>query len=130
MDVARKRSLGEAIIEGGLFDYLYRLVITDIKPPVFYRIKENPEDYKTLSKWVLNQLTPRIMPLGEDFTKRMGEYLMHPEDKGLAPAHPVRRPPLRQLLRIQAAQVHQPDGPRTYRDLRTVSRTGSMECAT
>ncbi|MCJ2164878.1 MULTISPECIES: HD domain-containing protein [unclassified Pseudodesulfovibrio] len=84
MDVARKRSLGESIIEGGLFDYLYRLVITDIKPPVFYRIKENPEDYKTLSKWVLKQLTPRIMPLGEDFTRRMGEYLMHPEDKGLA----------------------------------------------
>ncbi|MEF2230895.1 MAG: phosphohydrolase, partial [Pseudodesulfovibrio sp.] len=40
MDVARKRALGEAIVEGGLFDYLYRLVITDIKPPVFYRIKE------------------------------------------------------------------------------------------
>ena len=84
MDVARKRALGEDIIEGGLFDYLYRLVITDIKPPVFYRIKENPEDYRTLTKWVLKKLTPRIMPLGEDFLNRMNDYLMHPEDKGLA----------------------------------------------
>jgi putative hydrolase of HD superfamily len=84
MDVARKRALGEAIIEGGIFDYLYRLVITDIKPPVFYRIKENAEDYRTLTNWVLKELTPRIMPLGEDFMRRMGEYLMHPEDKGLA----------------------------------------------
>lgn len=84
MDVARKRALGEAIVEGGLFDYLYRLVITDIKPPVFYRIKENPDDYRTLTNWVLEQLRPRIMPLGEDFLTRMTDYLMQPEDKGLA----------------------------------------------
>lgn len=84
MDVARKRALGESIVEGGLFDYLYRLVITDIKPPVFYRIKENPDDYRTLTNWVLQQLRPRIMPLGEDFLTRMTDYLMQPEDKGLA----------------------------------------------
>ncbi len=30
LDVARKRALGESIVEGGIFDYLYRLVITDI----------------------------------------------------------------------------------------------------
>ncbi|WP_319541968.1 HD domain-containing protein [uncultured Pseudodesulfovibrio sp.] len=84
MDVARKRALGESIIEGGIYDYLYRLVITDIKPPVFYRIKENPEDYRTLSNWVLDQLKPRIMPLGEGFMRGMSEYLMQPEDKGLA----------------------------------------------
>lgn len=84
MDVARKRALGESIIEGGIYDYLYRLVITDIKPPVFYRIKENPDDYRTLSNWVLDQLKPRIMPLGEGFMRGMSEYLMQPEDKGLA----------------------------------------------
>ncbi|MBI9079497.1 MAG: HD domain-containing protein [Pseudodesulfovibrio sp.] len=84
MDLDDKRALGEAIVEGGLFDYLYRLVITDIKPPVFYRIKENPDDYRTLTSWVLKQLRPRIMPLGEDFVDRMSEYLMQPEDKGLA----------------------------------------------
>ena len=84
MDVVRKRALGEAIIEGGLYDYFYRLVITDIKPPVFYRIKENPDDYRTLSNWVLNSLKPRISPLGEDFMKRMEDYLNQPEDAGLA----------------------------------------------
>lgn len=83
LDVARKRALGETIVEGGLFDYLYRLVITDIKPPVFYRIKENPDDYRTLTEWVLSQLKPRISPLGDDFMARMGDYLMQPEDKGL-----------------------------------------------
>ncbi|MUM76481.1 HD domain-containing protein [Pseudodesulfovibrio sp. F-1] len=84
MDVARKRALGESIIEGGIFDYLYRLVITDIKPPVFYRIKENPVHYRTLTDWVLAELRPRIMPLGDEFMRRMTDYLMRPEDTGLA----------------------------------------------
>ena len=30
--------LQQEVIERGLFDYLYRLVTTDIKPPEFYRI--------------------------------------------------------------------------------------------
>ncbi|MFH1913845.1 MAG: HD domain-containing protein [Pseudomonadota bacterium] len=84
MDVARKRALGESIVEGGIFDYLYRLVITDIKPPVFYRIKENPDHYRTLTNWVLTELSPRIMPLGDEFVRRMTDYLMRPEDTGLA----------------------------------------------
>ncbi|MBO6003074.1 MAG: phosphohydrolase, partial [Mailhella sp.] len=40
-----RRKIGIDIIEGGLFDYFYRLIITDIKPPVFYRIKENRQHY-------------------------------------------------------------------------------------
>lgn len=84
MDVTSKRALGESIIEGGIFDYLYRLVITDIKPPVFYRIKENPADYQTLTNWVLSELRPRITPLGDDFMRRMSAYLMQPEGTGLA----------------------------------------------
>ncbi|WP_419786907.1 HD domain-containing protein [Pseudodesulfovibrio sp.] len=84
MDIVRKRALGESIVEGGIFDYLYRLIITDIKPPVFYRIKENKADYTTLTNWVLNQLRPRISPLGQPFSDRMAAYLMQPEDAGLA----------------------------------------------
>ena len=30
-----KAALGEDIVRGGIFDYLYRLVITDIKPPIW-----------------------------------------------------------------------------------------------
>ena len=42
--------LQQEVIERGLFDYLYRLVTTDIKPPVFYRICENEKDYKELTE--------------------------------------------------------------------------------
>jgi len=37
-----------------------------------------------LTNWVLDELRPRIMPLGEDFLSGMTDYLMQPEDKGLA----------------------------------------------
>ncbi|CAM2059405.1 HD domain-containing protein [Desulfovibrionales bacterium] len=67
--------LGVKIIEGGLFDYFYRLIITDIKPPVFYQIKNNPEHYRRLSDWVLQQLAPRVQPLGEAFQERLTAWV-------------------------------------------------------
>lgn len=73
-------ALSEEVIEGGLFDYFYRLVITDIKPPVFYKIKANREDYQKLTQWVLPQLKPRLAPLGEAFWGRMTDALMEPEE--------------------------------------------------
>ena len=69
-----QRRIGIDIIEGGIFDYFYRLIITDIKPPVFYRIKENREHYARLTEWVLAQLEPRIRPLDEDFWGRLVRY--------------------------------------------------------
>ena len=67
--------LGKEIIEGCLFDYFYRLIITDIKPPVFYKIKENAEDYAQLTEHVLSELRPAFAPEtdGEDtsFWNRM-----------------------------------------------------------
>ena len=42
------------LIEGGLFEFLHRLVLTDLKPPVFYELmRERGEE---LNKWVLEEL--------------------------------------------------------------------------
>jgi putative hydrolase of HD superfamily len=71
------------IVEGGIFDYLYRLVITDIKPPIFYRIKENPAHYRQLTDWVLVELEPRVRGMGEDFWERLKAYLFEPDADGL-----------------------------------------------
>ena len=81
MGLKERLDLVDETIEGGLFDYFYRLVITDIKPPVFYKIKANREDYQKLTQWVLPQLKPRLAPLGEDFWARMTTALMEPEEK-------------------------------------------------
>jgi len=84
MGLQERLDLVDETIEGGLFDYFYRLVITDIKPPVFYKIKANREDYQKLTQWVLPQLKPRLAILGEDFWARMTAALMEPEEKTLS----------------------------------------------
>lgn len=75
------RRMGIDIIEGGIFDYFYRLIITDIKPPVFYRIKANKEHYAELTAWALKELEPRIHPLDEDFWQRLVRYHRRPAEE-------------------------------------------------
>jgi len=84
LDDASRLRLGSDIIEGGIFDYFYRLVITDIKPPVFYRIKDNAQHYAQLSAWVLDELEPLVQPLGEDFWGRMRGWVQRPEKNSRA----------------------------------------------
>ncbi len=70
--------LGQSVVEGGLFEYFYRLVITDIKPPIFYQIKANPAHYRRLTQWVLDQLGPRLQSLGQPFWQRLNDYFAEP----------------------------------------------------
>ncbi len=67
-------ALSEAIIEGAVFDYLFRTVTTDIKPQLFYRIQANEEHYAKLLEYVLNELTPLLASLGDDFRKRFEDW--------------------------------------------------------
>ncbi|MFP4168606.1 MAG: HD domain-containing protein [Desulfonatronovibrionaceae bacterium] len=84
-DMSREEAarLGTKIVRGGIFEYLYRLIITDIKPPVFYKIKANPAHYQQLTRWVLEQLQPRLQPLGEEFCKGMESYFLDPGENDL-----------------------------------------------
>jgi len=67
-------ALGLQVVEGGIFDYLYRLVVTDIKPSVFDRIKANREHYAQLTDFALRRLEPVVRPLDEAFWARMGAF--------------------------------------------------------
>lgn len=78
MHPLQKIDLARQIIEGALFDYLYRLIITDIKPPVFYKIKENREHYRQLTDYVLSRLEPIFSPLGP-FWDRMKQWHLSDE---------------------------------------------------
>lgn len=64
-----------ALIESGLFEYLQRLVLTDLKPQVFYKIKEDPVRYQELNDWVYSELEELIAPLGQPFCSRFRQYL-------------------------------------------------------
>ncbi|MEW5774558.1 MAG: HD domain-containing protein [Thermodesulfobacteriota bacterium] len=81
---AERLSLAGRIVEGGLFDYFYRLVITDIKPPIFYQIKHNPDHYRKLTGWVLEQLEHRVRPLGPEFWGRLCARLSGERERDLA----------------------------------------------
>ncbi len=67
--------LARKVVEGGIFDYFYRLVITDIKPPVFYKIKEDKEHYRALSNWVLSELDPMLSSLPDGVKQRFEKWL-------------------------------------------------------
>ena len=84
MKPEERLALEQAVVERGLFDYLYRLIITDIKPPVFYRIKANHEHYNQLTTWVLTELRPVVEPLDKGFWERLQAYHRRPEREELA----------------------------------------------
>ncbi|GAB4485471.1 MAG: HD domain-containing protein [Thermodesulfovibrionales bacterium] len=62
------------VIEGGLFELLQRVVITDLKPPIFYHIREDRAKYRQLNDWVYREISPVISPLGPEFCRRFRDY--------------------------------------------------------
>ena len=62
------------LVEGAMFELLHRVVLTDIKPPVFHRMMA--ENGPQLNQWVLDQLQPLIRPVKGGFAKRMERYFL------------------------------------------------------
>jgi len=78
------------LIEGGIFEFLHRNVLTDIKPPVFHELMR--AQGKALNKWVYAELKRRIPDIDDGFIKKMQEYFDNPgyctkEKKLLRAAH-------------------------------------------
>lgn len=67
----------QALIEGAMFEFLQRVVLTDIKPPVFHRLMA--EKGRELNNWVIKQLKNKTEELKGDFHEKMVSYLMDPE---------------------------------------------------
>jgi putative hydrolase of HD superfamily len=62
------------IIEGGLFEFLERLVITDLKPQIFDRIRQDRERYGRLKEWTFKRLEPMLASMGEGVPHRFRAY--------------------------------------------------------
>ena len=62
------------LIEGGIFEFLHRLILTDLKPQIFYKIKENRAKYQQLNRWVYQQLEPILSPLGNRLSEKFRSY--------------------------------------------------------
>ncbi len=60
------------LTEGGIFEFFHRIILTDIKPPIYHRlVKEKGEQ---LNEWVLKQLEPILKPISGGFFDRMRMY--------------------------------------------------------
>ncbi len=65
------------LIEGGLFEFLQRVVLTDIKPPIFNRIKKRHG--AVLNRLMLENLSGAMEGI-EGLQTRFENYLMNPEE--------------------------------------------------
>ena len=67
------------LIEGGIFEFLHRLVLTDIKPPVFHRLME--EKGEELNRLALSSVFDNVSTIPHGFYEKMERYYT---DKGYA----------------------------------------------
>ena len=67
------------LIEGLIFEFLYRLVLTDIKPPVFHRMMV--EKRNELNKHVLTELKDDLDSLNDNkFKQKFENYFSNPKN--------------------------------------------------
>ena len=68
------------IIEGGLFSFLQKIVLTDLKPTILSMIQKDPIKSRQLNTFVFSEIEPLIRPFGEDFVHRFRHYLDEGEE--------------------------------------------------
>jgi putative hydrolase of HD superfamily len=81
----------QEIIEGGIFEFLQRIITTDLKPSIYYKIKQHKEKYVKLNEWIFQQLASALEPLGERFCQSFQTHFLTQDDninkKILSAAH-------------------------------------------
>ncbi|NMA39274.1 MAG: HD domain-containing protein [Lentisphaerae bacterium] len=78
------------LLEGGIFEMLHRIVLTDVKPPVFHRMMS--EKGRELNQWVIGHLEPHTAAVQGGFHDRLRQYFFDsdyalPEKRLLKAAH-------------------------------------------
>lgn len=65
------------LLEGGIFEFLHRVVLTDIKPPIYHSLMKEKGDQ--INDWVLSELKGQLVGLKGDFYEKMTEYFKNPD---------------------------------------------------
>lgn len=60
------------LIEGGIFEFFHRIVMTDIKPPIYHKLVK--EKGFQIDRWVLSELREHMEGIGGGFFARMEKY--------------------------------------------------------
>lgn len=72
-----------ALIRGGIFEFLYRVVVTDIRPPVFHKLIQDPETKAELDAWVAERLAPDLAAFSPDMDRAFRDYHRHAGERTL-----------------------------------------------
>ncbi len=67
----------QEIIEGGLFEFLQRSILTDLRPDIFHQLMKHKS--RELNLWVLEQLQTSAETVGGGFWQKLNDYLLVPE---------------------------------------------------
>lgn len=65
------------LLEGGIFEFLHRVVLTDIKPPIYHKLMR--EKGEQINAWVLEQLKGQICGIKGGFAEKMALHLQDPQ---------------------------------------------------
>ncbi|AKL98272.1 HD domain-containing protein [Endomicrobium proavitum] len=65
------------LIEGGIFEFFQRIMLTDLKPEVFHELMSKKE--KELHKWVVENLDEDLSALGGGIRENFDEYFTNPD---------------------------------------------------
>ena len=65
------------LVEGGIFEFLHRIVLTDIKPPIYHSLMKEKGDQ--INDWVLKELKGQLESLKGGFYERMCRYYQDSE---------------------------------------------------
>lgn len=71
----------QQLIEGGIFELLRRVITSDIKSPVYRKIRlSHPEVFNEFNIWVYNQLLTFVEDLSGSFKENLKNYLFYAEE--------------------------------------------------
>lgn len=60
------------LIEGGIFEFFHRIIVTDIKPPIYHKLVKRKG--VQLNNWVLSEVKEYLEDIGGGFYERMERY--------------------------------------------------------
>jgi putative hydrolase of HD superfamily len=60
------------IIEGGIFEFLHRIFLTDLKPPVYHQMQK--EKGQELNEYVYHELLSEVPDIDQEFMARFKQY--------------------------------------------------------
>ncbi|OPX60960.1 MAG: 5'-nucleotidase [Methanomassiliicoccales archaeon PtaB.Bin134] len=66
------------IIEGGIFEFLHRIFLTDLKPPVYHRMQK--EKGSELNEYVFRELVSDVPDIDLDLLERFKAYHTHKDE--------------------------------------------------